>query len=63
MFVQIDRRTLILKMIKIDVFLIKPNHKYQLSQGDNVFMVPNLEKNRDYYVNPCLYKLRDEHPL
>ena len=37
-FVQIDERTLILKMVQREVFLTKPRHQYHLSQcGERVY--------------------------
>ena len=66
----IEKWTSILKMVKEDVFHMKPKLQYHLSQWEeyvyaaneeNVFMLPNLEKKEDYYVNPCLSKSTNEH--
>ena len=54
-FIPIDRRTLILKMVGMEVFLMKPS-----INKENEFMVPNHEKKRDYCVNLCLSQLTDE---
>ena len=48
-------------MAERKVFLMKPKHQYYLSQwGEYVYGI-NHEIKRDYYVNPCLSKLLDEH--
>ena len=56
-----ERGTLILKIVEREVFLIKPKHRYHLSQWGDVFMVPNHEMKGDYYVNLCLSKSTNEH--
>ena len=38
----------------------KPQHPFTYPNEQNEFMVPNYEKKRDYYVNPCLSKLTNE---
>ena len=52
MFFLIERRTLILKMVIREVFVMKPKHIINPNK-ENVFLMPNHEKKRDYYVNPC----------
>ena len=59
MSILIERRTSILKMVEKEVFLMKQKHQYP--NEENVFMVPNHENERDYYVNPCLPKSIKEH--
>ena len=59
-FIPIKRRTSILKILEREVFPMKPKHQNIYPNEDNVIMVPNHEKNRDYYVNPRLYQLKDE---
>ena len=46
-------------MVIREVFLMKSMHQYHLSNGENVFILPYHEKLRDYYVNPCLSKLKN----
>ena len=53
MFIPIERQISILKMVKKEVFLIKPNHHIIYPNEENVFMVPNHENKGDYYMNPC----------
>ena len=60
MFVQIDSRTLSLKMVEREFFLMKPKHQYHLPNKEEMFMVPNHKKKGDNYLNPCLSQLRDE---
>ena len=60
MFIPIERRTSILQMVEREVFLLKPKHQNRLSQQENLFIVPNHEKNGYYYVNQCLSQLKDE---
>ena len=47
-------------MVEREVFIMKQSIKYHYPNEESVFMVPNHEKNRDYYVNPCLSQLKDE---
>ena len=54
MFVHIDQRTLILKVVEGDVFLMKPKHQSIYSSEWNEFVVPNHKKKGDYYVNQSL---------
>ena len=42
MFVKIDQRTLILKMVKKGVFLGKPKHQFIYTNEENEFVVLNL---------------------
>ena len=59
-FVPIERRTSILKLVIIDVFIMKPKHQYHLSQqGERVYHGQS-QKERDYYVNPRLSQLKYE---
>ena len=37
-----------------EVFLMKPKHQFVYPSKEIAFMVPNHEKKRDYYMNPCL---------
>ena len=41
-------------------FLMKPKHHIIYPIEENVFMIPNHEKKRDYYVNQCSPQLKDE---
>ena len=68
MFVQINERTLIPRMVESEVFLMKTNDGFDLSQmmkiiypnKKNVFMVPNHEMKGYYYVNLCLSQLKNK---
>ena len=40
-FVQIDKRTLIQKMVEREVFLMKPMHQFIYPNEKNDFVVPN----------------------
>ena len=53
-FFPIEKRTLILKMAKRELFLTKPKHEYINPRVENEFMVPNHWKKGDYYVDRCL---------
>ena len=59
-FVQIDRRTLIIKTGERKVFLMKPRHQFVYHSEENTFMVPSHGKKEDYYVNLCLSRLIDK---
>ena len=48
MFIPIDRRTLILKVVGSKVFLMKARHQFVYPSKENAFMVPNQEKKWDY---------------
>ena len=41
-FVEIGQRTVILKMVEKEVFLVKPKHKFIDPNEENEFVVPNL---------------------
>ena len=58
MFIPTERWTWILKVVEKQVFLMKPKHQNIYPNEENVIMVPNLEKNRDYYVNSRLSQLK-----
>ena len=60
MFIPTERRTSILKLVKRKAFTMKPNINIINPNEENVFMIPNHEKNGDYYVNPCLSQLKYE---
>ena len=61
MFVQIDRRTLFLKMVEREVFSLKPKHQCRLPQWEEcVYGAQSWKKKEDCYVNPCLSQLKDE---
>ena len=49
-----------LKMVEKYVFLKNPKLQYLYLNEENVFIVPNLEKKEDNYVNPCLPKSMNE---
>ena len=51
-FIAIERWTIILKMVEREVFLMKPQYQFIYPNKENVLMVSNHEKKRDYYVNP-----------
>ena len=38
---------------------MKPKYQFIYLSKENEFMVPNLEKKRDYSLNPCLSQLTD----
>ena len=59
MFVQINARALILKMVEKEVFFMKPSINIVYPNKENVFMMPNHEKKGDYYVNLYLSKSID----
>ena len=62
MFVQIDKRTLTLKMPKEDFFLTKPKHEYHLSQrGDSVYGL-SLRKERRLLCESLVVQI-DERTL
>ena len=44
MFVPIDRQTLILKMVRREVFLTKPMYQFIYPNKENDFMAPNPER-------------------
>ena len=50
----IEKRTSIGKMIGRDVFFQNQRLNIIYPNEENVFVVPNNKKKRDYYVNPCL---------
>ena len=54
LFIPIDRRTLILEMVRSKVFLMKLRHQLIYPSKENAFMVSNQEKKGDYYENLCL---------
>ena len=54
MFILINRWALILKMVEKEAFPMKPKHQCHYPNEENEFMVPNLEKKEDYYMNLCL---------
>ena len=60
MFIHIERRALILKMVERKVFLMKPKHKFIYPNEKNEFVGLNHENKGDYHVNLCLSQLRDE---
>ena len=43
-----------------EAFLMKPKINVIHPKGENEFIVPNIKKNGDYYVNPCLSQLTNE---
>ena len=53
-FVKIDQRTLILKMVEREVFLMTPEDEYHLSQQGEWICGAQSSKEGDYYVNLCL---------
>ena len=59
-FILIERQTLILKMVEIEVFLLYPKQQIVYHNKGNVFILPNHEKKGDYYVNPCLSHLKEK---
>ena len=60
LFVLIDRQILFLsKMVNKKVFCMKPKKQWYLNEK-NEFMVPNQEKKKGYYENPCLSQLTVE---
>ena len=61
MFIPIEKKTLTLKMVKKMFFLWNQNFNSIYPKEENMFIVPNLEKKGDYYVNPCLSKSTNEH--
>ena len=59
-FIQIDKRTLILKNGQKKRFLMNQSNNVIYPKEENEFMIHNHEKKRDYYMNPCLSKLTNE---
>ena len=59
-FTPIEKQTLILKMAQKEVFLMKLKHQLIYHNELNNFVVPNQQKNGDYYVNSCLSQLKNE---
>ena len=60
-FIPIERRTSTPKMVGREVFLMKPKHKYHLSQeGERVYGAQSWSERR-LYENSCFSKLTDEH--
>ena len=47
-------------MVGYEVFLMKPKHQFIYTIEENEFIIPNIEKEEDYYVNSCLSQLIDE---
>ena len=47
-------------MVEREVFPMKQSVNIIYPNKENVLMVPNHEKNEDYYVNPSLSQLKDE---
>ena len=41
MIIPIEKRTLILQMVEIDIFLMKPKHQLTYPNEENEFMAPN----------------------
>ena len=60
MFIPIERRTWILKMVEKQVFHMNQSIEIIYPNEENVIMEPNLENKGDYHVNPCLSQLKDE---
>ena len=60
MFIPIERRTTVIKMVERGVFLLKPSIKVIYPKKEYMFIVPNYEKKGDYYVNTCSPKLKDK---
>ena len=60
MFVPIEIRNSILKLVTSEDFFMKPMHQFIYPDKKNEFMVPNHEKKRDYYVNMHLSQLIDQ---
>ena len=50
MFIPIEKRTTILKIVEVEVFLLKPKHQIIYPNKENAVMVPNHEKKGDYYL-------------
>ena len=57
----IEKRTLILKMVEKDVFFCKQSLDIIYPNEENAFTMTNHERKGDYFVNPCLSKLTNEH--
>ena len=47
-------------MVGCEVILMKPKYQFIYPIEKNEFMVPNNEKEGDYYMNPCLSQLINE---
>ena len=58
---QIEKWTLILKMVERDVFFWNQRLNIIYPNEENVLMVPNHKRKGDYYVNLCLSKSMNEH--
>ena len=61
MLIEINKQTLILKNGERKSFLTKPKYQFIYPNEQNKFMVPNLEKKGDYYLNLCLSKLTNKY--
>ena len=59
-FIPIERRTSILKWLKNKFFSWNQSIKNIYPNEQNVIMVPNDEKDGDYYLNPCLPQLKGQ---
>ena len=59
-FIPINRRTLIPKMVEREVFLWNQSTNIIYPNEENVFLVPNHDKKGDYYVNPYLSQMEDK---
>ena len=49
------------KMVGNEVFPMKPKHPFIYPNKENEFIIPHLEKKKDYYVNLCLSKWTDKY--
>ena len=56
----IQKQTSILKMVRQQVFLMKPKWQYHLSQWGECDYGAQSWKKGDCYVNPCLSQFKDE---
>ena len=59
MFIPIERQILTQKLVEKKVFLMKPNQAIYPNE-ENMFMVPNHEKEKDYQMNPWLSQSANE---
>ena len=47
-------------MVEKKAFLAKPKHQYRVPNKENMIVVPDREKNKNYYKNPSLSYLMYE---
>ena len=59
MIIPIEKQTLIPNLVERENFFRNQSINVIYPNEENVLMVPNHEKEEDYYVNPSLSKMKD----